>query len=124
MLLSNNQALKDELAEMIRKKAKLEADIDLCGKKLVRAEQLIGGLGGEKTRWNDMADMLSKRYTRVTGDVLLASGMVAYLGAFTLTFRNKCVKEWIVLCTQKSIPCSEQFSLTDTLGDPVLIRDW
>jgi hypothetical protein len=36
------QALKDELAGMILKKEELEANIDLCGKKLQRAEQLIG----------------------------------------------------------------------------------
>ena len=28
----------------------LENQVDLCQKKLVRAEQLIGGLGGEKDR--------------------------------------------------------------------------
>ena len=28
------------------------------------------------------------RYTKVTGDVLLSSGVVAYLGTFTVDFRN------------------------------------
>jgi dynein heavy chain, axonemal len=36
------QALKDELEAMIRKKNELEANIDLCAKKLDRAEKLIG----------------------------------------------------------------------------------
>ena len=36
------------------KKKKLEDNLELCEKKLERAEQLIGGLGGEKSRWTDV----------------------------------------------------------------------
>ena len=43
------------------KKAQLEAQIDLCSKKLVRAEKLIGGLGGEKDRWSEAAKVLGER---------------------------------------------------------------
>ena len=28
------------------------------------------------------------------------------------------------MCQQRDIPVSEVFSLSDTLGNPVLIRDW
>ena len=45
------QVLNDQLAEVISKKEKVEANLDMCQKKLERAEQLIGGLGGEKSRW-------------------------------------------------------------------------
>ena len=64
------------------------------------------------------------RYTNVIGDVLVSSGVVAYLGAFTVDFRTECVKEWHTLCTQKSIPCSPSFSVSATLGEPVKIRAW
>lgn len=33
-------------------------------------------------------------------------------------------KSWNQACKQLSIPCSEEFSLIDVLGDPVSIRDW
>lgn len=33
-------------------------------------------------------------------------------------------KSWNQLCKQLAIPCSEEFSLIDVLGDPVSIRDW
>ena len=52
------------------------------------------------------------------------SGTVAYLGPFTVDFRNDCVDEWQKSCAGVQIPCSEQFLLTNTLGDPVQIRDW
>ncbi|XP_020912414.1 dynein heavy chain 3, axonemal [Exaiptasia diaphana] len=82
------QALNDEFEAMTNKKKELEHNIDLCEKKLDRAEKLIGGLGGEKERWTETAKMLEDKYTKVTGDVLLSSGVVAYLGPFTVDFRN------------------------------------
>ena len=45
---------------MTKKKEDLEANIILCEKKLDRAEKLIWGLGGEKTRWTETAADLGK----------------------------------------------------------------
>ena len=73
---------------MTNKKKELEANILICEQKLDRAEKLIGGLGGEKDRWTEAARVLGERYDRITGDVLLSSGVVAYLGPFTVDFRN------------------------------------
>ena len=67
----------------------------MCTKKLERAEALIGGLGGEKTRWTQAAKDLGVQYENLTGDVLISSGVVAYLGAFTAIFRQ--VIFWIFL---------------------------
>ena len=61
-------------------KQQLEHDVDLCSKKLTRATQLIGGLGGEKSRWTEVAKKLGGDYINLTGDVLLSSGFIAYLG--------------------------------------------
>lgn len=73
---------------MIKKKKELESNIDLCAKKLDRAEKLIGGLGGEEERWTENTRVLGELYINVLGDVLLSSGIVAYLGAFTVDFRQ------------------------------------
>ena len=65
---------------------------DLCSHKHalihIRAKKLIGGLGGEKDRWNKAAIDLTRQYDNLTGDVLISSGLVAYLGAFTSAFRQ------------------------------------
>uniref|UniRef100_UPI00398E73BF dynein axonemal heavy chain 3 isoform X1 n=2 Tax=Pristiophorus japonicus TaxID=55135 RepID=UPI00398E73BF len=118
------QALNDEFEIMNNKKEDLEDNIELCSQKLVRAEKLIGGLGGEKDRWTEAARLLGIKYKNLTGDVLLSSGTVAYLGAFTVDYRLKCQSEWQILCKEKIIPCSDDFSLSTILGDPVKIRAW
>ena len=82
--------LTDELEQNKQKKQKLEFQVDLCQKKLERAEALIGGLGGEKLRWTQAAKDLGAQYENLTGDILLSSAVVAYLGAFTAAFRQVC----------------------------------
>ena len=39
-------------------------DVDLFSKKLDWATKLIGGLGGEKTRWTEVAEKLGKDCTK------------------------------------------------------------
>ncbi|NXM23807.1 DYH7 protein, partial [Oxyruncus cristatus] len=117
-------ALEQTFTEKTEEKARLEFQVDLCAKKLERAEKLIGGLGGEKTRWDKAAKDLQEEYDNLTGDVLVSAGVIAYLGAFTAAFRQECTKDWSKLCQEKNIPCSEDFSLSQNLGDPIKIRAW
>nr|XP_043909238.1 dynein axonemal heavy chain 3-like [Solea senegalensis] len=118
------QSLYDELAKMMRKKEVLENNIESCSQKLNRAEKLIGGLGGEKDRWTEAARQLEIRFINLTGDILLSSGTVSYLGAFTVEFRTLCQDKWHTLCQEKKVPCSEDFTLSTTLGNQVAIRAW
>ncbi|KAH8862796.1 Dynein heavy chain 3, axonemal [Schistosoma japonicum] len=118
------QGLQDQLEEMQTKKQDLEDNIDLCSKKLDRAEKLISGLGGEKSRWTEAAEMLKERYVNIIGDVLLSAGVVAYLGPYTVDFRSGIQHDWHESCQKLEIPCSATFRISDTLGDPVEIRSW
>ena len=109
---------------MTTKRQLLEKDIDICTKKLERAEKLIGGLGGEKDRWSQAAKELGDSYINITGDVLISSGVVAYLGAFTVDFRQEAIHGWHNMCCMKEIPCSKVFSMNAILGEPIKIRAW
>ncbi|XP_011917766.1 PREDICTED: dynein heavy chain 3, axonemal [Cercocebus atys] len=124
LVVDRLQALNDDFEEMNTKKKNLEENIEICSQKLVRAEKLISGLGGEKDRWTEAARHLGIRYTNLTGDVLLSSGTVAYLGAFTVDYRIQCQNQWLAECKDKVIPGSSDFSLSHTLGDPIKIRAW
>lgn len=64
-----------------------------CKTKLTRAETLIGGLGGEKSRWMQAAKDLTHQYDNLIGDILLSGGVIAYLGAFTALFRLVCIRK-------------------------------
>ena len=123
--------VQDRLAELQRKldnnksqKASLELEVLNVSKKLLRAEELISKLGGEKDRWSAAAEELGKKYVNLTGDVLISSGIVAYLGAFTSGFRTQQIAEWVAKCTAMKLPCSPTYQLTSTLGDAVQIREW
>lgn len=52
-------------------------------------------------RWGQAAKELGVKYTNCTGDVLVSSGIVAYLGCFTSAFRS--VSSAAILCTLYSI---------------------
>ena len=77
--------------------------MDLCEKKLKRAKQLIDGLGGEQERWNDNVSNLKNQVINATGDVLVSSGLIAYLGAFTTKFRNKAIMNWVHLMQKRQV---------------------
>ncbi|XP_053705138.1 dynein axonemal heavy chain 12-like isoform X1 [Synchiropus splendidus] len=117
-------ALEKTFQEKTDEKAQLEQQVEMCARKLERAEKLIGGLGGEKTRWSNAADDLQNTYDNLTGDVLISAGVISYLGAFTVGFRQDITKTWTQLCQSKNIPSSDDFSLSKTLGDPIKIRAW
>jgi dynein heavy chain len=134
VLLSAKQAelkeVQDRLAKLnadfqaaTDKKQQLEYQVDLCEKKLIRANKLIGGLGGEKTRWGEAAERLQQQYDNLTGDVLISSGVVAYLGPFVASFRSRIITDWSNECTQRKITCSQEFSVSAVLGDPIKIRE-
>ena len=98
--------------------------MDLCAQKLERAEKLIGGLGGEKDRWQDAAADLGSRYDLLTGDMLISAAIISYLGPFTSMFREQATDKWLKLCRSEAVPLSAHFSFQAVLGDPVKMREW
>ena len=56
------------------------------------------------------------------GDVLLSSGIIAYLGCFPKKYREQCIYDWEILLQKYKIPVADSFALETTLGNPVEIR--
>lgn len=82
-ILADVAELKATLASTEQKKAELEGQALKTTDQLKRAEQLIGGLGDERERWQESADRLARDLKNLVGNVMLASGCLAYLGPFT-----------------------------------------
>ena len=122
------QAVESRLAQLQAKfdeanaeKQRLIKEADECKQRLARAEKLIGGLGGERVRWAETVKRLTQDFTNLIGDVLIASGVVAYGGAFTSAYRQALVKEWQMKCVEAKVPHSPAPTcslLWVTCGDP------
>jgi hypothetical protein len=71
-----------------------------------------------------VAAKLAVDYTNLTGDALLFASFIAYLGAFTATYRSRVAATWAAACRSHHIPCTELFTLARVVGDPIQTRDW
>jgi hypothetical protein len=112
------------LKEAKDKKEDLENTQKKCQSKLVAAEKLIGGLGGEKANWLALSSKLARDYVNLTGDMLLVGGVMAYLGCFTTAYRAEALEKWRTELLKMKIPASKEFDLRTIIGDEVKIRNW
>eukprot|EP00794_Sanderia_malayensis_P012733 gene12733-14038_t len=117
-------ALQAKYEECVAKKQDLEFKTEQCTARLGRAEKLIGGLSDEQSRWESSVKVFDELLINIVGDIVISSGVIAYLGVFTGEYRISLVDEWKEELTKEKIPHSEQCTLVGTLGDPVKIRNW
>lgn len=124
-VLAKVQTLKDKYDDSMSKKTALETELaDLEGK-LERAEKLVSGLAGERTRWMLSITDLESRYAKLPGDVVVASAFMSYAGPFPSEYRDDLVKQtWLPQVKALSIPASENFDFALFLADPKNVRDW
>lgn len=55
---------------------------------------------------------------------MLCSGIIAYMGAFPITYRDDTLSEWKELLKTLDIKSSGRFSLQSVLSDPLIIGVW
>ncbi|KAH8073158.1 dynein light chain binding protein [Aureococcus anophagefferens] len=131
-------AAQSRLKEVVDKLDKLEqslkaavdekqslADKEIeCKTRLSNADKLIGGLGGEQTRWAATVEHLSEALENCVGDVLVSAGTVSYLGPFTSEFRKDVVDGWQSTLGELGIKATPGCDLVQTLVEPVKLRMW
>ena len=122
-VLDRVAALQLKLKNTQLEKERLEDQALQATKQLGRAGELLGGLASEKSRWQVSATELGESLVNLVGDMSLAAGCLAYLGPFTAQFRQRIVSSWLTTCKELMLPCGN-FSLLNSLGDPVVIREW
>ena len=111
--------LEKEFTEAKLEKQKLDQSVILTEERLKRAKKLTSGLAGEYERWKVNIKDLDEKIRRLVGDVFIASACISYYSPFTGVFRQKLVKKWLEKCAELKIPASENFDLSETMGDPV-----
>lgn len=104
---------------------KLEDEAEQMEKHLLAAQELINGLGSERTRWTAERDKLGVSETKLIGDCLLASSFLSYTGAFTFEYRSKMIYEdWFGDIQERKIPLTSPYSLQDLLTTDVEVSRW
>ena len=121
----------DEISRLEKTKADADMEmqqtedrLDQCVARLERATKLINGLKGEKGRWTALLSQMDDRGENIVGDVLMCSGIAAYQGAFTLTYRRLLCEEWAEEMRREGVSLSEGCTLASIFGDPLEIQSW
>lgn len=124
LLVERINGLKAEFEAEKSKKENYEREIAKCKKQLSAAEQLVVGLETEKTSWEDRLQRLKASCQTMTGDVLLAAGIIAYLGVFPISYREKAVSGWLEYVQSSGIQVDSSFDLKKVLSDELAIGQW
>jgi dynein heavy chain len=116
--------LKRSYEETIARKQQLQLKISDNEVKIDRSDKLIGGLGGEQTRWEKEVKRLTDKLYLLPGDCVLSAGMVGYVGAFTANYRLEFEQEWREGMKRLEIRFTDEVTMRDTLGDAVKLQLW
>ena len=140
-VMENVKALKDKLAKLTNdledaNNSKKEAmdSVAKGEKKLNLAQRLTNALSSENQRWAENILVLREDAKLLTGDVLLTSAFISYIGAFTKPFRMKLMNdifkpfletEFKQVCGEESkIPMSEETNPLKILTSSAEIAQW
>ncbi|RVE44268.1 hypothetical protein evm_011063 [Chilo suppressalis] len=116
--------MMDELRVVEEERIKLQADVDLAAARLSRAGKLTQALADEKTRWEESVKAATHKLYCTTGDIVIASGCIAYFGAFPSHYRRELERKWIEECNVLEIPSSDSFDLISIMADSYTVRTW
>ena len=75
-------------------------------------------------RWAQKAEELAWKFSNLIGDCLLTSAAVTYLGPFVGAYRDRAMEDWLGQLDGLGVPRSGDYSLVETLNDPVAQRSW
>merc|ERR1719247_3243137 len=121
-VLDNVAQLEADFESAVQKQQDLEFKSEQCKSRLERAEKLISNLGGEQERWAVASQKRGVAYDNLTGDILVSAGVIAYLGVFTSAYRKEATDAWVAGLKAVNIAAADEYSLSETIGESVKIR--
>ncbi|KAI9224867.1 dynein heavy chain and region D6 of dynein motor-domain-containing protein [Blastocladiella britannica] len=117
--------LQQQYDEKLALKEKLKKESDMTELKLSRAEQLVSGLSGEKSRWETSIKTYQEAIGLLPGDCLLAAAFMSYSGPFNTAYRSQLLEgTWLKAVRALEIPCSPDFNVCKFLGNEAQVRQW
>lgn len=85
---------------------------------------MIDKLSDEEVAWAQSLEINKAKKTCLVGDIIIASGVIAYLGVFSVDYRAEAIENWVSLMKSFEIKSSEEFKLQNVLGIPTKIQQW
>ena len=129
--LKTKEEKEKEITEARDRIEKLEKKKNQCSTRLKNANILNSSLGNEKEEWKKKKLNLELFAKNIIGDILISSGIISYLGAFTKAYREQIIYEWAKKIKDDKIPISfggENQSANDIMrgiiGDDMEIETW
>ncbi|PFX28824.1 Dynein heavy chain 1, axonemal [Stylophora pistillata] len=118
------QLLKQQYDGSVAQLEELKQKKELTIVRLQRASVLTAALAEEQVRWSNSVNSQEEDAKGLIGDTLVSSAAVAYLGAFTSSYRHRLLSHWLQLCKAEKIPVSQHFELTEFLSEPIEVQNW
>jgi len=127
--LAAKKLAEDTVAELTRQydeanaeKEEVLAVADRLEKKLGLAQRLMTALSAEGARWKESIISLTASLDILTGDVLLASAFVSYIGCFNKRFRKELMDKTFVPYLDGTLPAAKGgVPMSEGVADPIKI---
>jgi len=112
------------LEATVAEETSLRSNKENCERKVDLAKSLITGLADERENWK--IDLAQRRIDKqnLVGDMVISSGVIAYLGVFLKNYRDECTQSWAKMLMEFNIKSTDNVSIKAVLGDPVKVREW
>jgi len=117
--------LEAEFTEVVAEKDAVVAEAEKLQTKLDLAQRLMNALGSENERWATNVTKLKESTELLTGDVLLASAFVSYIGCFNKKYRTILMQDIIIpYMIEQKVPMSDNADPLAILTDPATVAFW
>jgi dynein heavy chain len=95
--------LVEKLDAAIAEEKRLSNEYETAKKRFNRAIDLIDKLKNEEVSWKEALIRNRANKVNLVGDVIISSGVIAYLGVFTADYRAEAIQSWLKLCKDLEI---------------------
>jgi dynein heavy chain len=118
------QELIDDFDAAKKREQELTDNFDDAERKCSRAKSLIEKLANEEVNWEISLKQNKADKLNLVGDIIVSSGVIAYLGVFSFQYRDEAIASWSKMMRDFNIKGTEKFSLRDVIKSEVKIQQW